>query len=67
MAKDIPYPFWESRKRLVKLGLIIPAKHYLSLDKNDPKRIAYELKLITLGIDVVPERIQHNPEYRRED
>ncbi len=43
--------FYESRARLIKLGLIVPASIYLSLDKNSPARIEFEMKLIRSGID----------------
>jgi hypothetical protein len=51
MAKEIVGVFYESRKRLIKHGLILPAKSILSLDKCDPRRVAYESKLILSGID----------------
>lgn len=43
--------FYESRSRLIKLGLLIPGSIFLSLDKDSPARIEYELKMIKCGID----------------
>jgi hypothetical protein len=40
-----------NRDTLIQQGLLTPAEFYLALDKNDPRRVKYEHKLILLGID----------------
>lgn len=37
------------RQKLIRLGFITPASSFYKMDKNDPKRVAYERKLILMG------------------
>ena len=50
MTREIRGEFYESRKRLIKHGLIIPAWLYLKLDPSDPLRKEYESRMAVKGI-----------------
>lgn len=44
-----------NREQLIKNGTIIPASYFLNLARDNSERVAYERKLILLGLDLPEE------------
>lgn len=40
-----------TRAELIERGILVPAQFYRNLERNDPRRVKYELKLIVSGIE----------------